>query len=323
MTYRFFTPAPPAAATGRTAQVYRQLRADFLGPLPTFQALSPVPEIQAATWVLMREALLAGDTSRVEREVVASIVSRANRCRFCVDSHATLLHALGEHDLAEVVARGGTPAQPRLAELTEWAAASRTPRDAGWSGRYGPELTGTLLAFHFINRIVSALLAPDLLPGGVQRFPAVRSVAGRLTARVARERKEPGRSLPLIGAAATADDPVGVAYAALRDAAAPGGDLLSAVARRTVAATVRWEDGRHPADAAAWATELTRDLPAADRVGTRIALLAAFAPGAISVGDVGLWRLSRPADEDLVRLVAYGAITATEHIAGALAPAFR
>jgi AhpD family alkylhydroperoxidase len=323
MTYRFFTPAPPAAATGRTAQVYRQLREDFLGPLPTFQALSPVPEIQAATWALMREALLAGSTSRVEREVVASTVSRSNRCRFCVDAHVTLLHALGEHGLAEVIARGGTPPQARLAELTAWATASRTPRAAGWSSRYGPQLTGTLLAFHFINRIVSALLAPDLLPGGVQRFPAVRSVAGRVCGRAVREPREPGRSLPLLGAATTADDPVGVAYAALRDAAAQGGDLLSGLARRTVAATVRWEDGRHPADAAAWAGELTRELPATDRVGTRIALLAAFAPAAIGMGDVGLWRLSRPADADLVRLVAYGAITATEHIAGALSPAHR
>jgi hypothetical protein len=60
MTYRFFTPVPAKAATGLTAEVYRQLRDEFLGPVPTFQALSAVPEVQAATWALMREALLAG-----------------------------------------------------------------------------------------------------------------------------------------------------------------------------------------------------------------------------------------------------------------------
>ncbi|MEU5671509.1 hypothetical protein ABZ749_14280, partial [Micromonospora sp. NPDC047753] len=69
------------------------------------------------------------------------------------------------------------------------------------------------------------------------------------------------------------------------------------------------------------AVDLVRDVPGADRVGTRIALLAAFAPGAISPGDVALWRLSHPADADLVRLVAYGAITATDHVAQALASA--
>ncbi|MGC4812153.1 carboxymuconolactone decarboxylase family protein [Micromonospora sp. DT228] len=300
---------------------------DFPGPLPTFQVLAAVPEVLAATWALMREALLAGDASRVERELVAAAVSRANRCRFCVDAHTMLLHALGEPKLAEVVARDGTPAGARQAALVGWAQASRSPRATDWTSPYRPEITGTLLAFHFINRIVSALLAPDLLPAGLQRSPLVRSVGGWLCARAARDPKEPGRSLALLDAGTTAspgwagDSPVGVAYAALTDAATRGGDLLGDVARQTVTATVRWEDGRFPARPADWAVDLVRDVPGADRVGTRIALLAAFAPSAISVGDVALWRLSHPGDVDLVRLVAFGAITATDHVARALASA--
>ncbi|SCF12904.1 alkylhydroperoxidase AhpD family core domain-containing protein [Micromonospora coriariae] len=328
MTYRFFTPEPAKAATGLTAEVYRQLRDDFLGPMPTFQALSAVPELQAATWALMREALLAGDAPRVDRELVASTVSRANRCRFCVDAHLMLLHALGEHELAEVLARGGTPAEPRHAELVRWAESSRSPKATGWTSPYRPEVTGTLLAFHFINRVVSALLDPDLLPGGLQRSPLVRSVGGRLYAKAARGPNEPGRSLPLLDTGMTTtppdwagDSPVGVAYAALRHAATQGGDLLGDVARQTVTATVRWEDGRFPARPADWAVDLVRDVPGADRVGTRIALLAAFAPSAISLGDVALWRLSHPADADLVQLVAYGAITATDHVTRALSSA--
>ncbi|MEU8423555.1 carboxymuconolactone decarboxylase family protein [Micromonospora sp. NPDC048835] len=329
MTYRFFTPIPPRAATGRTAAVYQQLRDDFLGPLPTFQALSAVPEVLAATWALMREALLAGDASRVERELVAAVVSRANRCQFCVDAHVLLLHALGAPTVAEAVARGETPPEPRYAQLVTWAQASRNPRAADWTSPYRPEITGTLLAFHFINRVASALLHPDLLPGGLQRSPLVRSVGGRLYARAARESREPGRSLPLLDVDPTpapawaGDSPVGVAYLSLRDAATRGGDLLGEVARQTVTATVRWEDGRFPARPADWAVDLVRDVPGRDRIGTRIALLAAFAPGAISPGDVALWRLSHPADADLVQVVAFGAITATDHVARALASAHR
>ncbi|WP_433132992.1 carboxymuconolactone decarboxylase family protein [Micromonospora sp. CA-240977] len=327
MTYRFFTPVKASAATGLTAAVYRQMSDDFLGPLPTFQVLAAVPEVLAATWALMREALLAGNASRVDRELVAATVSRANRCQFCVDAHAMLLHALGEPKLAEAVVRDGIPTEARHAELVAWARASRSPRATDWTSPYRPEVTGTLLAFHFINRVVSALLDPDLLPGGLQRSPLVRSVGGWFSARTAREPKEAGRSLALLDAGTTAspawagDSPVGVAYAALTDAATRGGDLLGDVARQTVTATVRWEDGRFPARPADWAVDLVRDVPGRDRVGTRIALLAAFAPSAISVGDVGLWRLSHPADADLVRLVAYGAITATDHVARALASA--
>lgn len=204
MTYRFFTPVPAKAATGRTAQVYRQMRDDFIGPAPAFQALSAVPQLMAATWALMRESLLAGGAGRVDREVVASAVSLANRCRFCVDAHATLLHAHGEHELAETVAGGGTPDRPRHAELVHWAATSRTPRATGWTSPYGPQLTGTLLTFHFLNRVVSALLAPDLLPGGLQRLPAVRNVGGRIYARAARQPKRPGDGLTLLDPATTA-----------------------------------------------------------------------------------------------------------------------
>ncbi|MGI5521401.1 carboxymuconolactone decarboxylase family protein [Micromonospora sp. CA-259024] len=327
MTYRFFTPTPARDATGLTARVYQQVRDEFLWPLPTFQALSAVPEVLAATWALMREALLAGDTSRVDRELVASAVSRVNRCQFCVNVHVLVLHALGESTLAEVIARGGTPPEPRHAELVGWAEASRSPRAADWTSPYRPEVTGTLLAFHFVNRIASALLDSDLLPGGLQRSPLVRSVGGWLYAKAAREPREPGRSLPLLDAGATVPpawaegSPVGVAYASLKNAAEQGGDLLGDVARQTITATVRWEDGRFPARPGDWAVDLVRDVPGTDRVGTRIALLAAFAPSAISVGDVALWRMSHPADADLVRLVAYGAMTATDHVARALTSA--
>jgi len=304
MTYRFFTPAPARSATGPAADVYGQLREEFLGPVPTFQALSAVPELMAATWTMMRESLLAGDASRVDREIVAASVSRANRCRFCVDAHVMLLHALGEHTIAEALARGDAPAET---PLIAWAEASRSPRATGWTPQTA-ELTGTVEAFHFINRMVSALLDPDLLPGGLQRSPMVRSVGGRLYAKIAREHRE------------HRDSPE-AAYRKLRGVAEQGGELLGDLARQTVAATVSWEDGRHPDRPREWAVDLVADLPAIDRVGTRIALLAAFAPSAISPGDVALWRLSHPADADLVRLIAYGAITATDHVANTPKPA--
>jgi AhpD family alkylhydroperoxidase len=248
------------------------------------RALSAVPELLAATSALLREA---EGPSRADRELVAAAVSRANRCRPCLDVHLAALRALGENHLAEAVARGGTPSSPRHAALVAWAEASRNPRATRWTSPYGPELTGTVLAAHFVNRVVSAL------PGGPPG---------------------PGDG----GAPQSRHSPVGAAYVALRDAALAGGDLLSETARQTVEATVRWEDGWHPIQPAAWAAELVEDLPGKDRAATRTALLAAFAPG-----EVARRRLTRPAGADLVRLVAFGAITATDHVARALAPAHR
>lgn len=322
-TYRLLTPPPAKLESGLAADVYAQLSSDFIGPAPTFAALSPTPELLAATWALFRESSLAGQAPRLDKEVVAAAVSRANRCQFCVDAHVIFIHALGEHDLAETIADGETPDEPHLAGLLDWAVASRTPRQANRPGPSGhvEEYLGTLLAFHFINRGVSALLTEKLLPGNLQRSSLVRNVSGRAYARTARRLLEPGQSLPLlagipIGAppAWAGSSPIGVAYAALRSVAGRGAALLGDDARALIASTVDALDGAHPQRPADWAWSLVTDLPSKDRIGARMALLAAFAPAAITPGDVALWQLTRPAEADLIHLVAFGAMTAVDHV---------
>lgn len=321
-TYRFFNPPPARAATGLAADVYAQLSADFIGPVPTFSAMSPAPELLAAAWALMRESLLAGHAPRVGKEVVAAAVSRANRCQFCVDAHVMLMHALGEHSLAEAVAAGETPGDAGLARLLDWALASRAPRETRppVPARHVEEYLGTALAFHFINRMVSALLTGNLLPGNLQRSSLVRNLGGRAYARTVRRVPQPGQSLPLLadidaGAppAWGGSSPVGLAYAALRAAAGRTG-LLGDEARALVVRTVHALDGAHPARPADWARSLVTTLPSQDRIGARMALLAAFSPAAITVGDVALWRLTRPADADLIHVLAFGAMAAVEHV---------
>ncbi|GII46009.1 alkyl hydroperoxide reductase AhpD [Planotetraspora silvatica] len=364
MPFRYITPITTGAATGQVAGVYRQLAEDFgLARMPLFMTLSPAPDLLAATWAMLRESLVAGDASRMDKEVVAVAVSLANRCPFCVDAHTMLLHATGAHELAETVARGGTPADPRHARLLAWAMATRTSREADaadaadsaeppFPAGLAAEYIGTALAFHFINRMVSALLTDDLLPGGVQRWRLVRRAGGRAVAGATRRRQTPGRSLPLLGGhpdgsgpltgsgspdgsrssldrapAWTAGSPSGsaiaTAFAALRAAAGSGGELLGPEARRVVEAQVREWDGAHPPLAGGWPSDQTASLPGADRPAARLALLAAVAPYRIADADVAAWRsatrtVTPDGDADLVRLLAYGAITAVNHIEAGL-----
>lgn len=107
--FRHTEPLPPKAATGRVAEVYAQAARDFGIPEPApFVALSSAPALVAPAWALMRESLLAGPGDRTGKEVAAFGVSQANKCRFCVDAHTMLLHATGDHALAERLAGGGS-----------------------------------------------------------------------------------------------------------------------------------------------------------------------------------------------------------------------
>nr|WP_055508874.1 carboxymuconolactone decarboxylase family protein [Nonomuraea pusilla] len=342
MALRYVSPVRPQEATGLVAEVYAQLSRDFgMARMAVFLTMSPAQDVLAATWAMLRESLLAGKASRTGKEVVALGVSIANRCPFCVAAHATLLHATGDHDLAETIAAGGTPSDPWHADLLAWAASTRAPSTAAlpaalpasglpFPDAEAPEYVGTALAFHFINRIASALLTENLLPGNLQKSRLVRSAGGRALARTVRRPLTPGASLPLVAHLPVGPEPVwaegtpvGAAYAALRAAGGAGGALLGQDARDVVLDAVAAWDGEHPPMGATWLSEPLAALPERDRPAARLALLVALAPYRVTDADVAAWRAAGPAvargagpgggtDEDLVRLCAFGAVAATE-----------
>jgi AhpD family alkylhydroperoxidase len=322
--FRFTEPLPPKAATGRVAEVYEQIARDFgIAEPVTFVVLSSAPEILAPAWALMRESLIAGPGSRTGKELAAFGVSRANQCPFCVDAHTVLLHATGDHALAERLARGERPENEDHARVLDWGEHTRVPGASlepfPFPREHVPGYLGTVFAFHFINRIVSALLTERLLPYNVQRFRAVRSAAGRSLARTVRRPCLPGEGLALLdrpdpGEAPSwaGDTAVGPAYAALLRAAMAGAGLLDSDDQALVEETL-WEwDGAHPPLALGGFPDRR------ERPGARLALLAALAPYRITDEDVAAWRRPEHSDHCLVHLVAYGAFTAVDRIESAL-----
>jgi AhpD family alkylhydroperoxidase len=327
MTSRYVTPVSTDAATGVVADVYGQIADEFgISKPAALLVLSPAPELLAATWSLLRESLLVGDAPRSNKEVVAIGVSVANRCPFCVDAHSMMLHATGDHRLAEQILRGETPEDPEHAQLLAWAGATRTPGAPDlvvppFPTHHTAEYVGTALAFHLINRMVSALLTDEVLPAGAQRFRAVRSVAGRALARTVRRPLQAGSSLPLLGDVPTDavpawanGSPLGTAFAAVRSAARIGGELLSGEAKAAVQNAVAAADGSHPSLGTDWLEGPLADLPQVDLPGARLALLAALAPYCITDAHVADWREVHPDDADLVRLIGFGATAAIEHL---------
>ncbi|KUN22433.1 DNA-binding protein [Streptomyces antibioticus] len=324
-SFRYTEPLPPKAATGRTAEVYAQLSRDFgIDEPPTFVVLSSAPELLAATWALTRESLIAGPGGRTGKELAALGVSLANKCPFCVDAHTVLLHATGDHALAERIAKGHRPENEEHARVLDWGKRSRVPGAAFGDGPLpfsredAPGYLGTVLAFHFINRVVSALLTEQMLPGNLQRFRTVRSLAGRTLARTVRRAAVPGESLPLLdrpdpgeAPAWAGGTPVGVAYAALLRAALAGAGLLARDDQDVVEEVLQDWDGEHPSLA-------LPGVPGRDeRPGARLVLLAALAPYRITDEDVAAWRRPEHTDHCLVHLVSYGAFLAVDRIESA------
>ena len=156
-------------ADGLVAQVYDEMLRDF-ELVPPITVHSPLPEVLAGVWAMVRESMLAGPVSRTEREAGAGAVSLINKCPFCVDVHGTMLHAGSEHDVAKALLTGRTQGieasgghGSRIHAITQWALATRTPeaeiiRDPPFSRDEAPEFIGTAVAFHYINRMANVFL---------------------------------------------------------------------------------------------------------------------------------------------------------------------
>lgn len=330
--YRYVQAVPRRAATGQVSAVYAQIARDFLltdGPL---MSLSPAPEILTATWALLREAQIAGRAERSDMEVIATAVSKANDCAYCVDAHTALIHATGKHHLAEDLWHGRVPDDPREARLVTWAMATGTPDAAStpkpYADELSPEYVGTALATHFINRMTSSLLNEHLLPGNLQRLGAVRRVAGRALTESVRRQLIAGEGLDLLAPrtpqstpAWALGSPVGTAYAALATATGASATVLGGAASELVLGYVDQWTGRRPALLDDWPHAALDALPDVDRPGAEIALMAAVDPHLISDRDVAVFRAVHDDDAALIRVIAFGAMAAVRRIEGWLTKA--
>lgn len=309
--FRFTSPVPVPSATGAVADAYAQQEAEFgiRAPAP-FAALSPSAPLFTAAWVLMRESLLAGIASRTEKELVATGVSLANACGFCVGAHTMLLLAGGERELAARLAWGDEPEDPAHAALLDWG---RHGGPAPFPADLAPEFIGTALTFHFVNRIASVLVHEPAMADARQRDRLLASPAGRHLTETIRRVPPSGEGLRLLQTRGVEPPwawgtPIGTAYGALRDAALMGKGLLSGDEQAFLEGVLaEWDGVPHPPE-----------LPEAPSPGARLAMLAALAPNRVTDRDVTDWLVPPYSDHCLVHLVAYGAWLAVERVESAL-----
>ncbi|GAB3834660.1 carboxymuconolactone decarboxylase family protein [Dactylosporangium cerinum] len=330
--FRYVEPVRPRSATGLVDRVYGQIEAEFGMLAPPLVLHAPVPATLAGTWLILREVLLApGVVGRDRKEAVAAAVSLANRCPYCVDVHGTTLVGLLRDTDARAIADGriADVADPGLQALVRWSQGGAVP-DPAFPAEEVPELAGTALTFHYINRMVNIFLRDSPLPPvtGTAR-EAVRGGAARVLARIARREVAPGARADLLPARPLPPD---LAWAAGRppvaDALARAVAAIDEGGARVVPPAVRGlltgalADGVTElplAGGEAWLAERTAGLDEADRAAARLVLLSAF--GAYRVTDAVIEEYRRPGRDDaaLVDLTSWASMTTARHLAAGLA----
>jgi AhpD family alkylhydroperoxidase len=333
------TAVPPAAATGLVATVYAQLRDEFL-LVPPFTLHSPAPEILAGVWAVTRETLVCGEVPRGHKEAVASTVSRVNACSFCVDAHLMALQAAGGSAEVVAVERGEIDAisDPQVRALVRWASRTLVPGDPilaepPFRPAEAPEIVGTALCFHYINRMVNVFCDPSPMPlpqtlrslrGPMRRLTAPMMMRAAVTGRYA-----PGRGLDLIPRAEPLPDmPWATRRPAVAGALAGLAAVLERQAREAASPAVlelvgerlgRWH-GEAPEIARGWVEAAVAPLADGDRIAARLALLVALASTRVDAAAVDAFR-ERAGDAAVVALSAWASFAAARRIGSWVRPA--
>ena len=184
----YVTPVDPASAPPQQAAVIDEIRRDFGAAVPPLMVHAAVPDLFEALAGLMHGTLVSGLVPRFHKEAVSAAVSRTNQCPYCVDVHTLALDAVNRPDLATAIQDGAHDRIPDryLRGLVRWAASTRQPdseilKAPPFRMEDAPEIVGTAVAFHYINRVVNVFLPASPLPAS-SRLPGL----GRLGRQVAR-----------------------------------------------------------------------------------------------------------------------------------------
>lgn len=313
---------PRRRASGLVADVYQQVERDFGMLAPPTALHSAAPETLAASWMILRETLLAqGVADRASKEAVATGVSEANSCPYCADVHGMTLAAIPD------------AADPSA--LTEWARGSATGSSAATlpcPPEQAPELIGVAVAFHYYNRVVNVFLRDSPFPAHVPESakPRARQVLGRVLRPSATGGPRPGDSLDLLPLVPRPDDLWWAAQnRTVADAFARAYAATEAVGTRSVPAGVRalvrgrlsvW-DGRPPGLSRSWVDDPVATLSVADQPAGRLALTIALASYQVDEAMVEEFRRTAPDDGTLVELASWASMSAARRVSTWLAEA--
>jgi len=331
---RHIQPVLPAEASGKVGELYRQIRRDFQ-LVPPLTLFSPVPDLLAGTWSILREAqLFTGVVARPIKEAISAAVSRSNACPYCVDAHTGMLHASSDHDAVRGILNDDREAIPdrRMRDIVSWASATRTPdspivRLPPFTREEAPEIVGTALTYHFVNRMVSVFLGdtPMPVPAGAVNLRAVaaRIFGATLGKRITARQPTAGESLRFIPEAELPDDLAWVS-SNTRIATAFAGcieiiegeseNILPEPVRDLVAQELGEWHGESKGISRHWLEGPLTGVEDQQKPVAQLALLTALAPYQVDDAAIQTFRESLPGDRELLGVTAWASMAAARRI---------
>ncbi len=331
MAIRYIQPVALNSAKGLVTRVYPQIKKEFGALVEPFTLHSPSPELLAGVWSACRESLLVGSVRRDVKEAVAATVSRINQCSYCVDAHTIMLNATSTRSSANAIIhkQDDQIRDAVVRSIVKWAAKTRSPgakvlQSPPFSQKDAPEILGTAVFFHYVNRLASVLLSDTPLPSNNPLLKGfLKRMAGWFFSKAVHRSKPLGTSLELLPESelpadlAWAKRSSNLSGAFARFAAVVnrvGKDFIPEDVRDCVLKHVQAWDGKEPELGRHWVEEAMGGLDKKSKDIARLVLLTALAPYQVDAGVVNAFTTHITGDDRLIGALAWGSFTAARKI---------
>jgi AhpD family alkylhydroperoxidase len=328
---KYIQPVKAESAEGLVAQVYYQIKRDFGALVEPFTLHSLSPKLLAGAWIACRETELVGNVRRDIKEAVAAAVSKINQCPYCVDAHTIMLNATGKRRTARAISNEnyGKISDPKVRDIVKWASATLSPESEiilspPFSQQNAPEIIGTAVFFHYINRMVNVLLSETPLPSNRRWLKnTLKLIVGLFFSRAVHRSKPRGESLKLLPEADLPTDlnwaktNLTITGAFARFAATieeTGTYALSTEVRACVQERVQAWNGKDLGLSRQWIEQAVNKVNDASKAAGRLGLLAALAPYQVDNGTVLAFHAHFPEDDKLLGALAWASFTAARRI---------
>lgn len=333
----------PNDATGELDDLYKQIRNDFqlVPPITLFSANS---DMLAGLWAIARESQLAqGLVSRSDKEAVSSAVSSMNNCSYCVDAHIGILHGSSEHDTAKAMLSNDFDSieNTQTKAYVEWALATLSPqsqqlKEPPFSKSEAPEIIGTALSYHYINRMVAVFLGNSPLPVNTDSA-LLRSIGTRIFGAtagksIANKKVEAGKSLKFIPEAALPKD---FSWAepnqAIANSYAGFNTLMEKAGEDTIAPEIRelleeklnnWS-GEEMGISRQWLEEAIKNLDTKHLSTARLVFLTALSPYHVDEEIINDFQKHHPSESELLCVCCWASFSAIKRISQWITPDFQ
>ena len=188
-------------ASGQVKTIYAELKKEMGDVVEPISLHAPLPDLLKGIWGILRETVLVEqEMSRKNKECVGAAVSSSNECPYCVDAHTIMIIGLKDKIAAKAIVNKDLSliSDDELKKLIDWSFNTRffnlqMIKEAPFDAMQAPEVIGTAVFFHYLNRMVTIFLGPTILPMNISFLKEpMKKMAAAMFSKVLATKKEAG-----------------------------------------------------------------------------------------------------------------------------------